>query len=341
MFGRDDGGLGRGSWAWRIQPRGAGLRHVRTEEALAAHLAGVDRPSATEPASDLVREATRRADGAMLAYIFGDAAIPAAIRLARDDEGSREVLACFIQERVMAGADLARFDDVRTFWDRARGRGELGALPLALLPVERGALLTPPHTESDSGGWSFRCGLYGQPAPNAPPTTALRASAVREATPEEAAAIGAIMGHPRLFPNATFEAHVVTLPEPLGLGHASVAGLSLPCFEDAVPGTFVEEAVDAREVFGRFLSVATWGGCYGKGRSAAYGRLYAWRSLAGLLGLPWGTPLEAIAEEAERASFTWFRLESAWYVNVSIDIGVACLRKDRRTLVVLAGTDCD
>lgn len=321
------------------------LPFLRTDEALRAFLAGASRPpaayEATRPGAG---DASRRRDGALLGYALGDAAVASAATLVRaGDEAATEVVTCFVQERVIAGGDPGRFEGVAAFWDRVKGDTPLGALPLRLLALERGALEKPAHTEAPTGGYVFRCELYAPPRKDAPPTMPVVIEAVREATAEEASTMGAVMAHRPLFPNATVEAHVLTLAQALAqvADHASVVDLALPCLENPEPGSFFEEAIDAREVFGRLIKVATEGGCYGKGQSAAYGRLYAWQTLAALLGLPRGTSLAAIEDEAKRASFTWFRLHGPWYVNVSVDIGLACLRADRRTLVVLAGTDCD
>lgn len=325
------------------------LPFLRTDEALRAFLAGASRPpTAYEATRAGAHDVSRRRDGALLAYALGDAlgdaAAASAARWVRDgDEAATEVVTCFVQERVIAGGDPGRFEGVAAFWEQVKRDTPLGELPLRLLPLERGALQTPPHTELHTGGYVFRCELYAPPRKNAPPTMPVVIEAVREATAEETSTMGAVMAHHPLFPNATIEAHVLTLTQalPNTADHASVVGLLLPCLEDPEPGSFFEEAIDAREVFGRLIKVATEGGCYGKGQSAAYGRLYAWQTLAALLGLPRGTSLAAIEAEANRASFTWFRLHGPWYFNISVDIGLACLRGDRRTLVVLAGTDCD
>jgi hypothetical protein len=82
------------------------------------------------------------------------------------------------------------------------------------------------------------------------------------------------------------------------------------------------------------------GGAYSHGRGVAWGRLDAWRSLAGLLGLPDDAPVERVVDCAEQSS--WFSLQSRspWYLDL-LDLTLAVLREGSADLAVLAATDTD
>jgi hypothetical protein len=72
----------------------------------------------------------------------------------------------------------------------------------------------------------------------------------------------------------------------------------------------------------------------------AYGRMSAWRPLAGLIGASATHPIPALAGLAglaEEARYLLFHINAPW----RLDIGIAVLRSGNRALAVLAATDCD
>ncbi|MEV8390829.1 MULTISPECIES: DUF6183 family protein [unclassified Streptomyces] len=69
--------------------------------------------------------------------------------------------------------------------------------------------------------------------------------------------------------------------------------------------------------------------------------LAAWRSLAGLTGVPADTPPAETAELVARTH--WFRLApvSDWFHGVAWDLAVAALRPGGQEIAVLTATDTD
>lgn len=82
------------------------------------------------------------------------------------------------------------------------------------------------------------------------------------------------------------------------------------------------------------------GGAYSHGRGVGWGRLDAWRSMAGLLGLPDDAPVGRVVDRAEQSS--WFSLQSRspWYLDL-LDLTLAVLREGSADLAILAATDTD
>jgi hypothetical protein len=73
-----------------------------------------------------------------------------------------------------------------------------------------------------------------------------------------------------------------------------------------------------------------------------YGRLWAWRSMAGLSGAPAGVSAEEVERQVRQS--TWFRLEAYadWFHNdIDADYGIAALSPDCRRIAVPAATDTD
>ena len=73
-----------------------------------------------------------------------------------------------------------------------------------------------------------------------------------------------------------------------------------------------------------------------------YGRLWAWRSMAGLSDAPAGVSAEEVERQVRQS--TWFRLEAYadWFHNdIDADYGIAALSPDCRRIAVPAATDTD
>lgn len=91
----------------------------------------------------------------------------------------------------------------------------------------------------------------------------------------------------------------------------------------------------------RPLATATLGGAYTKAQSAAYGRLFMWRSLAAIIGDEAQKSPEELAAIVEETDWAFFTADTDWFCQVCIDVGLLALRRDRSTLLVFAGTDTD
>jgi uncharacterized protein (TIGR02996 family) len=92
---------------------------------------------------------------------------------------------------------------------------------------------------------------------------------------------------------------------------------------------------------GALFGATQSGGAYGRGEFGAYGRLHAWQSLGALAGCAPEASIDEVAREVERCE--WFSFGgSAWFdVIEQLNLGVICVRADRRTVALLAATDTD
>jgi Family of unknown function (DUF6183) len=94
-------------------------------------------------------------------------------------------------------------------------------------------------------------------------------------------------------------------------------------------------------VFQIVFSASSTGGAYSPGRRGAYGRLEAWKTIAGLAGVGADQPFERVNAAAQATTWFRFKAESQWFYGVAWDFGLAAERTDKRTLAVLAATDTD
>jgi len=85
------------------------------------------------------------------------------------------------------------------------------------------------------------------------------------------------------------------------------------------------------------LSAATRGGAYTYGFPSSYGRLAVWQSITALVGLPADTPIADVDAAVHRCQWISFTALSSWFYDVAWDVGLVCVREDRRTIAVLAG----
>ncbi|MFB8143597.1 DUF6183 family protein [Streptomyces parvus] len=114
--------------------------------------------------------------------------------------------------------------------------------------------------------------------------------------------------------------------------------LPMGCVEGlGTTGRFEIARRPADEIWSLLFATASVGS---RGAHGAFGRLWAWKSLAALSD----TPADASAEEVEHhvRRTTWFHFESdaEWFCNDAFtDYGIAALSPDRRRIAVLAATD--
>ncbi len=327
--------------AWR----GIGL--IRSPEAVRRFL---DRTKAP-PEAEMVRHeaqampnAPARTFGALLAFGQRDRQLDLAIACASEDPALLDLVACWIQERVVRGSGVGSNPAVGRFWRGLESdRHELARLPLELLPIEAGLVIESPRQfRFDTlGNWfAFAEPVCpsGSPVPNAvmPLTTAVDVPL----TNPEREEIAAVWANPVLFPNGRWEARVFRLdrpPDPTELRYA-LETLPVECLRS---GTVVRQyASSARQALNVLLCSATVGGAYATGRSAAYGRLLAWRSLAALTGARREDPFELVQRLADACSWVFFSSDSEWFDGVCQDVGLVCFRPDR-SIAVFAATDSD
>ena len=129
--------------------------------------------------------------------------------------------------------------------------------------------------------------------------------------------------------------------EPTEISVTTFAGLGLECLKGATVEKIHLRRVALAEVLNLLFSAAANGGAYNSGHFAAFGRLEAWRSIAGLIGSPEGTSFQEVAALAEQCPWFLFDAASDWFYQVAWDVGVSVLRTDGRSLAVMAASDTD
>ena len=329
-----------------------GLALIRTPAAVDAFLRLSCRPPSTWRAPE-ERYAWERA------ALLGDAQDLAGLNRALQDHASDasllELLSCWIQECLLRGGAVAELDGARALWRRLEEqRHPLSWLPLELARCERDLFREAPR-RNGIGNW-FPFARAANPRLEGVPVRAPTPSA--QQLPLEAAdseQITNFVGDELLYPNASFEVAAFdpgTTPEPVGpsarraaaanmtvgLGSA-VAALPLECLAAANRISAVEIA--PRDAFSLLFIMATQGGAYARGRSAAQGRLRAWQCAGALAGARASSGFESAVRAVEGARWTFFDADSPWWYHVGIDFGLACVADDALSVRVLALTDTD
>jgi uncharacterized protein DUF6183 len=283
--------------------------------------------------TDIRTNAARRAAEGDLGNL--DAAIGSA---AGGDRELRELAACWVQEALLRGADVASRPSVRALWAKLQEEEHpLACLPLTLTDVERSVHDALPVFGSAAGSaWS--CPAH--PSTRIPAVAAtglvVREIAISaERSSELRAAVAGWSEHS----NGAIEAHEFTLAPPASrLDAAVLFALGLSCL--AGEPSVAIQSIDPSVAVEALLRAATNGGAYGGALCGAYGRLAAWRSLSALAGVPSRASVDRAAAAARECEWLSFFSEG-WFEDVAWDLGLVALRPDRTTIAVLAATDTD
>lgn len=144
--------------------------------------------------------------------------------------------------------------------------------------------------------------------------------------------------------NGKFEVQCIAFNAPFPPEHFTPSMLGA-CGFQALDGVEVEaitfQPISAQGVYAILFRSAAIGGDLGGGCFGAYGRLYAWQSLAGLAGIPPGASLETVLEAAQHCTCRYVWAPSQWFEQVVTEFGLLVLRPDRRSAAFLAATDSD
>jgi hypothetical protein len=266
-----------------------------------------------------------------LAFVFAD---PAA---------DLELRACLAQEVVLRRVAL---DTVVGPADLAATPGWRGH-PLQRLPTSLTVLEGEPPLPAYgvAGGSSLM--PYGPAARprSVPDADATRIPAATDATTDSSvSAITAAVANWAEESNGTIEARVFTLAG--AVTGETVAGtlvtLPLRCLRGVGRRTGLSVArSDPTTVWQTLFAAAADGGAYNSGAHGAYGRLAAWRSVAGLVGAPDDAPVAELERRAMDHSWYEFDADTDWYCRIAWDLGLVVVAPDGRRLTVLAATDTD
>jgi hypothetical protein len=279
-------------------------------------------------------DAPSRNLGALLAYAQDDAMLERELEWFGPEPALRDLFACWIQERVVRGSEVARSPFVTAFWERLPADHPLQPLPLRVLPLERNCIRTAARRGDTLGNWFEFEGMNW--VVNGTPGT-WSTSAVEQ--PCDARAMAAVLSDEALAPNATWEGRVFALERaPLRVETLALFPLALQCLAGGAPPKM--RGSTPHEVMALLLQLATCGGAYVAARSAAWGRLLAWRSLRALTGAAEKASYDEVHALAEQCQWAQFASDSEWFAHVVLDVGLVCLRPDAK-LAVLALTDSD
>ena len=221
----------------------------------------------------------------------------------------------------------------------------LGWLPLELSEIEQGRDLLELRNSRGGSSHAMPYGPSSERGKTVHPSTTDAADAVEVTTDAVAASISSAVENWTQGSNGRIEARVFEFAQPI-IPQAVPAALlasGLVCLRDRKPrNAFSASACTPTEAWRVLFAAASSGGAYNSGCFGAYGRLFAWRSLAGLAGRRGGaTAAEVGRSTPQRCSWYRFDADSPWFEQVAWDMGMAALDPSRTRLAVLASTDTD
>ncbi|MFT3712202.1 MAG: DUF6183 family protein [Archangium sp.] len=323
------------SWPHQSSFRALGM--LKQPDALRRFLELAKTPPESEQHRSGVRtlvDAPARNLGALLAYAQDDAMLERELEWFGPEPSLQDLFACWIQERVVRGSEVARSPFVTAFWERLPSQHPLKALPLRVLPLEEKCIRTSARRGDTLGNWFEFDGMNW--AVNGSPGTWATAAVEQSC---DARVMASVLSDEALAPNSTWEGRVFKLERaPLRVETLALFPLKLDCLAAGTPPKM--RASTPREVMALLLQLATCGGAYVAARSAAFGRLLAWRSLRALTGAADNASFDEVNALAEQCQWAQFESDSDWFAHVVLDVGLVCLRPDAR-LAVLAMTDSD
>ncbi|MEU8487498.1 DUF6183 family protein [Streptomyces sp. NPDC048641] len=252
-----------------------------------------------------------------------------------------ELRACLFHELVLRGVDIDAFRPLRT-WSIVRP----GRHALTWLPAERRAMEAvvdfPRRSLRGCAGGSGSVlpaeGRMDPPTPRATDRCDLQDVATKDV-------YESIVAAPEAGEWGDQGAWVFRLDEAIAPEQvpALLPTLPMPCVHGLGPTGRFEIAIrPVDEIWRLLFATASMGGLYGTGVQGAYGRLWAWHSLAGLSGATAGASAEEVERRAGQSTWFQFEADAEWFHNdCGSDYGIAALSPDRRRLAVLATTDTD
>ncbi|NDU74884.1 hypothetical protein GWI34_19965 [Actinomadura sp. DSM 109109] len=247
-----------------------------------------------------------------------------------DAEASDELAACLLQEAAL------RHDatSAAPYAGRLRDAGHpLAGLPLHPVGAERHLGL--PRFPGRAEPWH----APGEGAPEAPGPSGLGIDAAAVDWPGARRALSAFRNWPP-GPDA-LEAGLFRLDRPLAPADFGASLLRLLPVASTGAGTAAARRVAAADVLRTLFGGAASGGAYGPRMHGAYARKASWESLAALADVRETDPA-VVERAADRCVWLLYRSDD-WHLQVvpSLDVGIAALRPDRRTVALLAATDSD
>ena len=246
--------------------------------------------------------ATGHAPTDLAAVLFGGAASVGA---------SEELRACVVHELVLRGAAVYELPHIARWAASPHWRHHpLGWLPLELSEIEQGRDL-PSYNSRGGSSHAMPYGPSSERGKTVHPSTTYAADAVEVTTDAVAASISSAVENWTQGSNGRIEARVFEFAKPIGPETVPAALLAsgLACLRDRKPKSASSvSACTPVEAWRVLFAAASSGGAYNSGCFGAYGRLFAWRSLAGLAGATDGATATEVAARAQLCS--WYRFDA-------------------------------
>ncbi len=256
---------------------------------------------------------------------------------------SEELRACLVHELILRGVDVAEMPGIARWATSPHwSHHPLGWLPLSLSVFEEEPGL--PSYLAHGGSWSIPYGRSDDGPQTAPDRTADVPSAAETTTESASGAIAAAVSNWAEESNGRIEARTFELSEPV-TAPAVPSMLSSLKLESLRGLTSSDRAAvsscPAAQAWRLVFAAASTGGAYSHGLRGAYGRLAAWRSLAGLSGAAVHASAAEVEHQVLECDWYSFGAATKWFERVALDIGLAAVAPGRRQMAVLAATDTD
>lgn len=254
-----------------------------------------------------------------------------------------EVVTPLVQESVARGADYDKDEQICAFWQKLKKESnQLAWLPLRRMDIEDSVsfpIYSAGRSVKHLPSTSAQGKLDKQPARTAPEKPFTAAPILFN---EESAARCVRSWKERS--NGKSEAKLFETPSEISatdLSTKQLLKLQLECIAGMTPREVEFTPVPADRIFEMLFGVASSGGAYSAGEGGAYGRLAAWQSLAALTGVGASGTVDDVYTAAKESSWWSLSSTSKWFYNIAWDIGIVCLRPDKRHIAVLAASDQD
>ena len=259
------------------------------------------------------------------------------------DARTFEEQSCLLQELVLRGHNVFLLPGAEAHAERMRAAAHpLAWLSRRLLAPDVELSLHVPRFTPD-GGATFGAPIVGAPLPPRSPGAGAPAVIDSGIIAHASSLFAAVRGWLEAS-NGTAEGRLFRLDRPLDAGAVGRLWFSrLPASALNAALVTPQWSVDRVEVSGALavlFGAAHNGGAYGRREWGAYARLHAWQSLAALAGCAPAAMPEDVALVA--GGCEWFTFSGTqWFAQVAWDLGLICVRPDRRTVALLAATDTD
>ena len=252
-----------------------------------------------------------------------------------------ELRDCLFHELVLRGVDADAFPALHAWTIVRPGWHALAWLPVHRRGIETGADFPSRSINGSSHGVPSQLPAEGRVDPPTPRTSERSALRDMATTVVQESIVAAVQAGEW----GNHGAWVFLLDEAIAPERvpALLPTLPMPCVDGLGPEDRFGVAVRPPDEIWRLLfATASMGGMFDSGVHGGYGRLWAWRSIAGLSGAPAGASAEEVEHRARQC--TWFHFEAVteWFHgDIDSDYGIAALSPDRRRIAVLAATDTD